>query len=164
MRRRLILTIALVALLPALMSFRLDGRKAEREALLYDVRGAFVAARSEVPPGLIAETDRRVNEAILATRRESLLPRTILTVRLEKLVSPKVLIGERREATVSVEAVAVASGEVIASGSFTLSVYSLRRDGVDHLLAERIAQRISREFRLGSEERLTLATALFPGR
>ncbi|MCJ8520603.1 hypothetical protein ABID21_003513 [Pseudorhizobium tarimense] len=164
MLRRLLLLCALLAVLPLLVSFRLQPATAGHEALLYDVRAAFVAARSDVPAVLVTETDRLVNEAILSTIRQRVLPRTILTIRIDRLVSRPTILGGKRAATVSVEAVAVGNGEVIAEGSFDLSVFSLRRDAVDLLLAERIAARIASEFRLAGEPRSTLAIALFPGR
>ena len=164
MLRRLLLPCALIAVLPLLVSFRLQPAPAGHEALLYDVRAAFVAARSDVPAVLVTETDRLVNEAILSTIRHRILPRTILTIRIDRLASPPTLVGGKREVRVSVEAVAVGNGEVIAKGSFEMSVFSLRREAVDLLLAERISARISSEFRLAGERRSTLATALFSGR
>jgi hypothetical protein len=105
-----------------------------------------------------------VNEAIVSTVRERVLPRTILTIRVEGLAKTPLLFGGRREATVSVKAVAVSNGDVIAEGSFDVSVFSLRSDTVNLLLAERIADRLAAEFRLAGERRSTLATALFSGR
>ncbi|MFN7027593.1 MAG: hypothetical protein ACK4QP_24295 [Pseudorhizobium sp.] len=164
MLRRLLIFFTVVALLPLLMSFRLQPAAAGHEALLYDVRGAFVAAGSDIPAALVTETDRLVNEAIVSTVRERVLPRTILTIRVEGLAKTPLLFGGRREATVSVKAVAVSNGEVIAEGSFDVSVFSLRSDTVSLLLAERIADRLAAEFRLAGERRSTLATALFSGR
>jgi hypothetical protein len=148
----------------ALMSFRMEPSAGRSEALFYDVRGAFVAARGDVSHPLVAETDRLVNEAISATVRESTLPRTVLTVRIERVRPIPVVVGSRAEAKVTVEAVAVANGEIIASGGFRASAYSIRENSIDDLLAERIAERVALEFRLGGERRTTLATALFPGR
>ncbi len=164
MLRRLLILLVLVGLLPLLMAFRLQPSVAGREALLYDVRGAFVAAGDNIPAALVAEADRLVNEAIASTVRQRVLPRTVLTIRIERLSTTPVLVGGRREARVSVEAVAVNSGEVIAEGSFGVSVFSLRQDHVNLLLAERIAQRVAAEFRLTGERRSPLATALFSGR
>ncbi|MCF6368646.1 hypothetical protein [Rhizobium halophilum] len=164
MLRHLLLLCALIAVLPLLVSFRLQPATVGREALLYDVRAAFVAARSDVPPVLVTETDRLVNEAILSTIRQRVLPRTILTIRIDRLTSPPTLLGGKRAATVSVEAVAVGNGEVIAEGSFEMSVFSFRRNAVDLVLADRIAALIASEFQLASERRSTLATALFSSR
>ena len=158
---RPLLLCFLLATLPALMSFRLQPAAAEREALLYDVRGAFVAARADVPPVLVTETDRLVNDAVLTTVRDHVVPRTILAIRIDSHAVMPALIGGRRAATVSVEAVAVSSGEAIAEGAFSISVFSLREGAIDLLLAERIAERVAAEFRLTRERPVTLATALF---
>ena len=158
--RPLALSILLVTL-PLLMSFRLQPAAAEREALLYDVRAAFVTAREDVPALLVTETDRLVNDAILTTVRGRVLPRAILAIRVEHHKAFPALLGGKREATVTVEAVAVANGEAIAEGTFTTSVFSLRRESLELLLAEKIADRIASEFRLTREGPATLATALF---
>ncbi|MFN7102563.1 MAG: hypothetical protein ACK4N1_08040, partial [Pseudorhizobium sp.] len=123
--RRLYPFVVLMAVLPLLMSFRLETAARVPETLLYDVRGAFVAARPDVPSVLVAETDRLVNEAIVSTFRQRVLPRTILTLRIEQHSKLPVLLGGKREATVAVKAIAVANGEVIAEGTFSVSVYSL---------------------------------------
>lgn len=162
--RRLFSLYLLMAVLPLLMAFRLETAARDPESLLYDVRGAFVAAKSDIPPLLVAETDRLVNEAIISTVRQRVLPRTILTVRIDRLVKLPVLLGRKREAAVSVEAVAVANGEVIAEGSFSVTVYSLNAATADLVLAERIAERVASEFQLSGERRSTLATALSSGR
>lgn len=162
--RRLFSLCLLIAVLPLLMAFRLETAARDPESLLYDVRGAFVAAKSDIPPLLVAETDRLVNEAIFSTVRQRVLPRTILTVRIHRLMKFPVILGRKREAAVSVKAVSVANGEVIAEGSFSVVVYSLNAGGIDLLLAERIAERVAAEFQLSGERRSTLATALSSGR
>ncbi|MCB5202078.1 hypothetical protein LH464_06260 [Neorhizobium sp. T786] len=164
MSRRASQVAATVIAALLLMSFRLDSSAGRNEALLYDVRGAFVAARGEISHPLVTETDRLVNEAIFATVRSITLPRAVLTVRIERVARVPVVFGQKAEATVTVEAVAVGNGEVIAAGNFGVSAYSMRSGAIDGLLADRIAERVSREFRLGGERRTTLATALFPGR
>lgn len=160
MFRRLLVLCALPTVLPILMAFRLDRPTEDREALLYDIRAAFVAARADIPAVLVAETDRLVDQAILATVRERILPRTILTIRVERVVTVPVLVGDKREATVAVQAVAVGNGDVIAEGRFAVSVFSFDRSEIELLLAERIATRVATEFKLAGERRSTLATAL----
>lgn len=154
----------LVAVLPLLMAFRLETASTGSVPLLYDVRGAFVAARPDVSAVLVSETDRLVNEAIITTVRQRVLPRTILTVRIESLARLPVLFGGKREAAVSVKAVAVTSGEVIAEGGFDVTVYSLNAKRIELLLAQGIADRVASEFQLSGERRSTLATALSSGR
>ncbi len=158
-------TLLVAAAALALMSFRLERAGGEREVLLYDVRAAFVAAWGDVPHPLVARTDRLVNEAILSTVRAIPLPRAVLTVRINAVHSIPVIVGARRSATVTVEAIGVASGEVIAEGTFDVSVHAVRVAAINEHLAARIAERISREFKLGGGRSTGLATtALFPDR
>jgi hypothetical protein len=159
-RHTFLIAIAAVAL----MSFRLERAGGEREALLYDVRAAFVAAWGDVPHPLVARTDRLVNEAILSTVRTVPLPRAVLTVRINAVHSIPVIVGTRRSATVTVKAVGVASGEVIAEGTFDVSAHAVRAAAINEHLAARIAERIGREFKLGRGRSTSLATALFPDR
>src|SRR3546814_16323569 len=86
------------------MSFRLDDEPGDREVLYYDVRGAFVAARGPVPHRLVAETDRLVNAAIEVTVRPTILPRTVLIVRIDGLRAVPAAFGSRSSAPVTVAA------------------------------------------------------------
>src|SRR5690606_2816663 len=164
MTRPVLQSAAIVVAALLLMSFRLDDRPDDREALYYDVRGAFVAARGPVPHRLVTVTDRRVSAATVVTVRQTILPRTVLIVRIDGLRDVPVVFGSRRSATVTVEAAAVRDGEVIAEGSFAVAAFGFTPDAADRALAEQIAERVSREFRLGGERRTTFVTALFPGR
>ncbi|WP_105424473.1 hypothetical protein [Neorhizobium tomejilense] len=152
--------IALTAL--PLMSFRLEQANTAQEKLFYDVRGAFVTARPDVPKELVIATDMLVDEAIRATVRSIALPRTIISVRIDEMSHMPMLIGSRHEAKVTVQAISVNSGEPIARGTFKTSIYLLDGDTADRDLAEKIADRISSEFRLDGQRRPTMATALFP--
>lgn len=145
-----------------LSGFRLTAGDQPSEPLLYDVRGAFVTARSDVSAGLIARTDRLVDMAIRTTVRQKALPRTILTVRISETGYLPLVVGARFRAKVTIEATAVGNGEKIAVGSFTVSTFALDSDHADARLADRIAERIVSEFRLQKAGPSTLATALFP--
>ncbi|MGE6740091.1 hypothetical protein ACQKGC_07430 [Allorhizobium pseudoryzae] len=145
-----------------LSSFRMTAADQPSEPLLYDVRGAFVTARSDVSPGLIARTDRLVDTAIRSTIRQKALPRTILTVRISEAGYLPLVVGARFRAKVMIEATAVGNGEKIAVGSFTVSTFALDSAHADARLADRIAERIALEFRLQKTGPSTLATALFP--
>lgn len=145
-----------------LSGFRLTAGDQPSEPLLYDVRGAFVTARSDVSGGLIARTDRLVDMAIRTTVRQKALPRTILTVRISETGYLPLVVGARFRAKVTIEATAVGNGEKIAVGSFTVSTFALDSDHADARLADRIAERIVSEFRLQKAGPSTLATALFP--
>lgn len=161
-RRHVSLILLALSALP-LMSFRMEEQATvSREKLFYDVRGALVTARADVSRDLVAETDRLVDAAIRATIRQISLPRTILTVRIDRAGYLPFIIGGRHEARVSIEAIAVGTGEMIAAGSFGASVFALEKEDGDALLAEKIASRIATEFRLDGKGGSTLATALSP--
>lgn len=152
-------------LIPAfviLMSFRFQPVSDQAEILLYDVRGAYVASRTSASPAFVADLDRLVNARIDATTRQIVLPRTVLTVRIDSMSKAARIIGFRQDVGVTVEAVAVGSGDVIARGSFKSSVFSFDAGDAEKLLAAKVSARIAEEFRLGKIRQTTLATALFP--
>jgi len=161
MFRRLV-SIALIVLasLP-LMAFRMPAASESGDKMLYDVRGAFVTARPNVPQGLVIQIDLLMDVAIRSTVRQKLLPRTILSVRIEETSHTPLMIGSRHQAKVTVKAISVASGEPIAQGTFSTSVFLLNGEEADKGLAEKIADKISSEFRL-QDGRPTIASALFP--
>lgn len=160
-RRVFRLAFIVLAALP-LMAFRMPDSGEAREKLLYDVRGAFVTARPGVPRALVIATDMLVDEAIRATVRATMLPRTIIAVRIDRASHMPLLIGSRHEATVTVQAISVSSGEPIAEGTFKTSVFLLDAEAADRQLAERITDRIAGEFRLDGPRRPAIANALFP--
>ncbi|MFD1744401.1 hypothetical protein ACFSE1_02905 [Rhizobium helianthi] len=146
-----------------LSSFRIGPQAhAPEMPLLYDVRGAFVSAPASVSPRLVSEIDTRLHASIRATFRKTLLPRTIITVRIFDVRHEKFLVGGLASARISVEATAVGNGEKIAAGGFNVSAYSLSATSGESLLAKRIAERVATEFRLEDAGSSTLATALFP--
>ncbi len=146
----------------ALAGFRLAGHDQPADPLLYDVRGAFVTAKPEISPALVAGVDRLVDDAIRATFRRKALPRAVLTVRIVEADYLPLVVGARFRVMVSVEATAVGTGEKIAAGGFTISAFALDAVHADSRLADRIADRVAREFRLNGTRPSTLANALFP--
>ena len=64
------------------MSFRLEPEATNTDRLLYDVRGAFVAARPDVAPALMQSIHAQVQNAIKMTARGETRPRVVLTIRL----------------------------------------------------------------------------------
>ncbi|MBP1846792.1 hypothetical protein J2046_005070 [Rhizobium petrolearium] len=161
LRHALRFALIVLTALP-LMAFRMPAENERREKLLYDVRGAFVTARPDVPQGLVIATDMLIDEAIRATVRSIILPRTIITVRIDTASHVPLLIGSRHEARVTVRAISVASGEPIAEGSFKTSIFLLDTKEADKELAGRIAERIAGEFKLDGGQRPAIASALFP--
>ncbi|MGK6316826.1 hypothetical protein [Neorhizobium sp. DT-125] len=160
-RRVFRLAFIVLTALP-LTAFRMPEADAVREKLLYDVRGAFVTARPDVPRELVIATDMLVDEAIRATVRTTVLPRTIIAVRIDRASHMPLLIGSRHEVTVTVQAISVSSGEPIAEGTFRTSIFLLDAAEADRQLAEGIADRIAGEFRLDGQRRPAIASALFP--
>jgi hypothetical protein len=159
-RRLASIAVIVLATLP-LMAFRMPEATDAGEKMLYDVRGAFVTARPSVPQGLVIAIDLLMDESIRSTVRSTLLPRTILSVRIEETSHSRLMIGNRHEARVTVKAISVASGEPLAEGTFITSVFMLNSGGPDRELAQKIAERIASEFRL-QDGRPTIASALFP--
>jgi hypothetical protein len=146
----------------SLMSFSMKTAETTRSSgPIYDVRGAFVAARPDIPAGLVAGTDARVDAAIRATVRSMSVPRAILTVRITRAGGLPILFGRRHEAKVTVDATSVSSGERIASTTFTASVIVFGKDDPgEDALAAKIADRVAAEFKLGGGRPTTIASAL----
>jgi hypothetical protein len=143
-----------------LAGFRMPAADHDPDGLLYDVRGALVTAQPDVSHVLISQTDTLVDAAIRATSRPVMLPRTILTVRIAETDQQPTLFGSRASATVDVKAISVSSGEPVAEGTFVISVRTMRRDGADAALAQKIAQRIAAEFQLDGQGHGSVVTAL----
>jgi hypothetical protein len=141
-----------------LMSFSM-GPVAEQPRLYYDVRDAFVAARPDISHALMLGIDRQIGAAIGATYRPVMLPRVVLTVRLDRVAQTDFLFGTRHSAAVTVKAASVTTGEVIAAAIFDVSAFALDATVADELLANRISDRIRREFRLNEPLRNQLASS-----
>jgi hypothetical protein len=157
-RRSLRNALILSFILP-LAAFRMPSSDQNRQGLIYDVRGAFVTAKADVPQALVTEVDSLVDVAIRATLRSSILPRTILSVRISDVSGTSVLFGTRHSAKVTVQAISVASGEPVAEGSFTTSVFMFDPHGADRALAEKVAERVAGEFHLDTGAHGSLANA-----
>ncbi|MFB9953222.1 hypothetical protein ACFFP0_30670 [Rhizobium puerariae] len=155
------LALIVLTTLP-LMAFRMPAAEEVREKLLYDVRGAFVTARPSVSQGLVIATDMLVDEAIRSTVRSTMLPRTIISVRIDETSQTPLIVGSRHGAKVTVKVISLASGEPIAEGAFKASIFLLDGGEANKELAEEIADRIAGEFRLNGAPRPTVASALFP--
>ncbi len=147
----------------ALMSFRLGPETREGDRLIYDVRGAFVAARADISPELMQSIHYRVSNAINDTVRVRARPRVVLTIRLEAYARGSLLLGQRASVRAVVRAAAVQTGEVIAEAKFTVTAVSLDASAIERDLAFGVAERVISEFKLSRTAPSTLATALFPG-
>ncbi|MES5096920.1 hypothetical protein ABUK73_01685 [Agrobacterium sp. BA1120] len=146
----------------ALMSFRLEPETSDGERLLYDVRGAFVAARPDISAELMQSIQYQMSNAIKSTTRDRTRPRVVLTIRLISVTKGSFIFGERASARVVVRAAAVQTGEVVAESAFTANILGIDKSAIEQELAYGIAERVIAEFRLNRPA--SLATALFPGR
>ena len=145
-----------------LMSFKLEPVNEKADRLIYDVRGAFVAAKPDVSHGLMQIIHEQVSDAIAATTRERMRPRVVLTIRLASVNQFPFLFGQKATARVIVRAASVSTGEVIAEAKFTATIVGLDRSALENELAYGVADRVIREFRLERPAPTSLATALFP--
>lgn len=145
-----------------LMSFRLMPDDGDKNRLIYDVRGAFVAAQPDVPHRLMQLVHSYVSDAIDVTNRAKVRPRVVLTIRLVSVKREPFLLGARSSARVVVRAASVTTGEVIAEAKFTATVYGLDNESLEGDLAYGVASRVIQEFQLTKPGPATLATALFP--
>jgi hypothetical protein len=153
-----VLAVSLAMLV--LTGFRMPVAQPSDGELLYDVRGAFVAAQPDVSSELIAWTDSLVDASIQATTRSFLLPRAILTIRIDETQHTPLLMGNRYSAKVAIRVVSVLSGEPVAEGGFSTSVLRLGKEGAEMVLAQKIAERIAAEFRLEAPRSSAALTAL----
>ena len=145
-----------------LMSFKMERQTSDGERLLYDVRAAFVAAKPDVSANIMQSVQYQISSAIDATRRDRMRTRVVLTIRLISVTKRTFLFGERASAKVNVRAAAVQTGEVIAEANFTATIVGMNKGSLEDELANGVADRVIREFRLSKPAPSTLATALFP--
>ncbi|MBB4953434.1 hypothetical protein H4S14_001298 [Agrobacterium vitis] len=109
----------------------------------YDVRAVMVVAGPTVPLPLVQGIERRMSEAVAATVRNEVLPRVILTVRLNSIATSIGLEQNKNEALVKVSAASVETGDVIAEGEFKV----LTETGSADLAAESLAEEVSARLR-----------------
>lgn len=109
----------------------------------YDVRAVVVVAGPKVPLSLVQGVERRMSDAVAATARSELLPRVVLTVRLEQVGISIGLDNNKNEAEVKVSAASVETGEVIAQGEFKV----LTETGSASLAAESLAEEVAARLR-----------------
>ncbi|THF52125.1 hypothetical protein E6C51_04710 [Allorhizobium terrae] len=109
----------------------------------YDVRAVVVVAGPKVPLALVQGVERRMSDAVAATVRSEVLPRVILTVRLEQVGISIGLDNNKNEAEVKVSAASVETGELVAEGDFKV----LTETGNASLAAESLAEEVSARLR-----------------
>ncbi|MBX4984404.1 hypothetical protein [Rhizobium lentis] len=123
------------------------------EAPLYDVRSAVVLSGPNIPGVLLAGISDRVNAAINATVRDTVLPRVVLTIRVVSVEKGLGFQKDRNVAKISVDAASVEDGSVIAVSAFDVTSIAADPKLADDIIAEDVAARIRSVFSLSGRSR-----------
>ncbi|SCB56566.1 hypothetical protein GA0061105_101397 [Rhizobium aethiopicum] len=123
------------------------------EAPLYDVRSAVVLSGPNIPAELLAGVNDRVNAAINATMRDTVLPRVVLTIRVVSIQKGLGFQKDRNVAKISVDAASVEDGSVIAVSAFDVTSMAADPKLADDIMAEDVAARIRSVFSLSGRSR-----------
>ena len=118
------------------------------EAPVYDVRSAVVVSGPNMPADLLSGINDRVNAAINATVRDTVLPRGVLTIRIVAIEKGLGFQKDRNIAKVSIDAASVEDGSVIAVSAFDVTSIAADPKLADEILAEDVAARIRSVFSL----------------
>lgn len=154
MFRKVASALFLLLAVAALSAFRLPPAGGKSDAMLYDIRGAFVTAGPGIAPALAREVEQRLKAAIRATVREEPLPRIVVSVRIDEISGKPFLFGQRYKARFTVKAASVANGTVIAVGVYTA------RSANGWALAEKIARTAGKALSLDLPGGISVAMAL----
>jgi hypothetical protein len=114
----------------------------------YDVRAAVVMAGPNVPLPLVQGVERRVSDAVAATVRTEVLPRVVLTVRLDNVATSIGLDKNKNQIDVKVSAASVDTGAVISEGEFKVLTQTSTSSLAVESLAEEVAARVRSLFYL----------------
>jgi hypothetical protein len=120
---------------------------------LYDVRSAVVLSGPNMPAELLSGINDRVNAAINATVRETVLPRVVLTIRVISIQKGLGFQKDRNVAKISVDAASVEDGSVIAVSAFDVTSMAADPKLADEIIADDVAARIRSVFSLSGRSR-----------
>ncbi|PDT09197.1 hypothetical protein [Rhizobium sp. M1] len=120
---------------------------------LYDVRSAVVLSGPNMPAELLSGINDRVNAAINATARDTVLPRVVLTIRVISIQKGLGFQKDRNVAKISVDAASVEDGSVIAVSAFDVTSMAADPKLADEIIAEDVAARIRSVFSLSGRSR-----------
>lgn len=123
------------------------------EAPVYDVRNAVVLSGPNMPAELLSGINDRVNAAINATVRDTVLPRVVLTIRVVSIQKGLGFQKDRNVAKISIDAASVEDGSVIAVSAFDVTSIAADPKLADEILAEDVAARIRSVFSLSGRGR-----------
>lgn len=118
--------------------------------LVYNVREATVIANANVPLRIIEGVDRRVSDAIRATRPPAGAERVVVVIRIDKLGYGFNARRKLQSATFTVTAASVETGDPVATGTFTVNSPTDDPVMAEESLAEEIASRVRFAFSLAS--------------
>ncbi|MBF2715793.1 hypothetical protein [Agrobacterium vitis] len=122
--------------------------QSDQKKFYYDIRAVTVLAGPKVPLVLVQGVERRLSAAVAATVRSEVLPRMILTVRVEAMASGLGLDKQHNEAEIKVSAASVETGDVVAQGAFKVLTITNDQTLGPESLAEEISARIRSLFSL----------------
>ncbi|AGS22025.1 hypothetical protein [Rhizobium etli] len=122
-------------------------------APLYDLRSAVVLSGPDIPAELLAGINDRVNAAINATVRDTVLPRVVLTIRVVSIQKGLGFQKDRNVAKIIVDAASVEDGSVIAVSAFDVTSIAADPKLADDIVAEDVAARIRSVFSLSGRNR-----------
>ncbi|MBB4195101.1 hypothetical protein GGE45_005020 [Rhizobium aethiopicum] len=123
------------------------------KAPLYDVRSAVVLSGPNIPAELLAGINDRVNAAINATMRDTVLPRVVLTIRVVSIEKGLGFQKDRNVAKIRVDAASVDDGSVIAVSAFDVTSIAADPKLADDIMADDVAARIRSVFSLSGRSR-----------
>ena len=125
----------------------------KHEAPVYDVRSAVVLSGPNMPAELLSGINDRVNAAINATVRDTVLPRVVLTIRVVSIQKGLGFQNDRNVAKISIDAASVEDGSVIAVSAFEVTSIAADPKLADEIMAEDVAARIRSVFSLSGRGR-----------
>lgn len=115
---------------------------------LYDVRSAVVLSGPNMPAELLAGINDRVNAAINATVRNTVLPRVVLTIRVVSIQKGLGFQKDRNVTKVRIDAASVDDGSVIGVSAFDVTSMAADPELANEIMAEDVAARIRSVFSL----------------
>lgn len=146
--------VVLVAFL-GLSAFRMpQSGTGNGDAMLFDVRGVFVTVAQGVAPEMARDVEQRLKSAVQATVRHEVLPRVVVSVKIDEIQRSKWLLGVRYKAKFTVKAASVVNGSVIAAGVYTA------RSGSTLVLPEKIARTAGKALSLAPPSGMSVAMAI----
>ena len=154
MFRKVASALFLLLAVVSLSAFRMPVTSNRGDAVLYDVRGAFVTVGEGISPALARDVEQHLKSSIQATTRKEPLPRVVVSVRVDSITQTPFFFGQRHRARFTVKAASVANGSVIAVGVYSASSAN------GWVLSEKIARIAAKALSLDPPGGMSVALAL----